>query len=219
MGGYDLVLFDFDGTLHDSFESIALSYQYALFATKSMVIDDLQRFRPCIGPPIADSFAMFGVRPDEVADCFRHYRDFFNRRGYTYCKPYPGVTEMLERLRAAGIKIAIASSKGISVITMLLEKDGLTPLFDYISAQSDEEHAHHESKTSLIERAMRALDAQPERTVMVGDRHFDAEGARGAGVDFIAADYGFAEPDEFDAYPVALHAESVADIAAFVLGD
>lgn len=213
---YDLVVFDLDGTLHDSFRSIARSYQYALREGFGIDQPDLDVFRPCVGPPIKDSFAMFGVGLDDVDRAITLYERYFLDSAQYECNAFAGVEELLADLQAAGVKMAIASSKQAGMLEYLMERDGLRHYFCALSGVGRTEET---PKKALIEQALAACGVSDKsRAVMVGDRHYDAEGAQQAGVDFIAATYGMGEPDEFENYPVVFYARNIEALRRYLLG-
>lgn len=215
---YDLVIFDLDGTLHDSFRSIALSYQYALREGFGNDQPDLDTFRPCVGPPIQDSFALFGVTPSEVGRAIELYEKHFLESAQYECGPFDGVKRMLEDFKAAGIDMAIASSKHTAMLEYLMERDGLRGYFGMISGIQN--RLEETPKKLLIERVLAHYgEPNKSRVVMVGDRHYDAEGAFFAGVDFIAAAYGMGEEKEFDGYPAVFHAQNIEQLRAYILGE
>ena len=75
------------------------------------------------------------------------------------------------------------------------------------------------TKTQVIERVIAHYGADKRDVVMVGDRFYDAAGAQAAGVDFIAALYGFSQPNEFDPYDTVLCAKTPGEIADYILND
>ena len=218
MRKYDYALFDFDGTLFDTFLGIARSYSNALKVCYGREFPDLSEFRKCVGPPLVSSFVDFyGVPPAEVDHVIEVFRARYNTLGVLECEPYPGVREMLRDLRAAGVRVGIASSKPEEMIHKILGNNGLLGAFDCIAGLKGE-HDRDSTKTDAILEAMRCLGAADKsRVAMVGDRYYDAEGAENAGVDFVAALYGFAKDGEFAPYPSVFHAKTAADVAAFLL--
>ncbi len=214
---YQAVLFDFDGTLYDTFLGIARSYQHALRVCHNRDYPDLNVFRKCVGPPLAMSFVeMFGVAEEEVEHTVETFRARYGEKGVFECEPYAGVREMLSRLRAGGLRLAIASSKPEAMIRKILGADRLTGDFEVISGLKSELD-RHSTKTGSILEALDFLRVPPERAAMVGDRFYDAEGAKNAGTDFVAALYGFSQPGEFDGYPCVCRASTTGEVADFIL--
>lgn len=215
---YDLVIFDVDGTLHDSFVSIAMSYQYTMKERFGVEHPDLDHFRPCIGPPIQQCFTMLGVEEENIPEAIEIYQRFFKEHAQDVCKFFPGTEAMLADFEAAGIDMAIASSKHVNMINYLMTRDGVLDYFGVVSGVWDV--LEDAPKKVLIERVLDHFSVTDKsRVVMVGDRHYDAEGAKQAGVDFIAAGYGMGEPGEFDAYPVVFFARDIDEVRRYVLGE
>lgn len=215
MRRYDTLLLDFDGTLFDTFPGIARSCQYAMREEMGRDYPDLEIFRKCIGPPLREIFMSgFGLTGEEARRTVLRFRERYNRLGVLECEPYPGVLELLDRLRAQGAGIAIASSKPETMIRTILANHDLSAQFDFVTGIQSEEDPS--TKTDMIRKALNYF-GPGRRAVMAGDRFYDAEGAQNAGIDFIAALYGFGAASEFDPYPCVLRARSAAEITAFLL--
>lgn len=190
------VLFDLDGTLTDSAPGILGSLKKALaqMGFPEPAPDLLRRF---IGPPMFGSLVSFcGMTPPEAEEAVRIYRGIYNRTGVYENEVYPGVPELLDRLRRSGARLAVATTKPAFATAKVLEHFGLSPRFDFVSAADESER--ESSKKGLILAALRGLDRPPERAVMVGDTKFDAAGARDAGTDFIGVLYGFGTREEME---------------------
>ena len=218
MKKYDAVLFDFDGTLYDTFLGIARSYQHALRVCHNLDFPDLSEFEKCVGPPLASSFVdLYGIAEEDVERSVAAFRERYNDKGVYECEIYDGVPEMLDRLRAGGLPLAISSSKPEVMIKKILGGDGLLGKFEIISgikSESDRES----TKVGAINEALAFLGVTADREVMVGDRFYDAEGAAEAGIDFVAAMYGFAKDGELEGYPCVCRAETTGAVADFILG-
>ncbi len=218
MTRYDAVLFDFDGTVFDTFEGIAVSMRetmHELFGAPRM---ELSEYRKFCGPPLKDCFRMLGCKDEEeLTRACAHYRELYRRDAVAVSRPFEGMPEALGRMKSAGVRLGIASSKADYVIAASLEHSGMTDVFEVISATPPDERVI--SKKDLILNGMKALGiADRGRVAMCGDRFYDAEGARQAGVDFIAAAYGFAPEGELERLPHVLSAQNAREIADFVLG-
>ncbi len=218
MSKYTAILFDFDGTIYNTFRGIALSMQYTLRERYSQ-LHEPEDFIPCIGPPMEWSMKeMFGVPENEIPDALAMYRSHYGEICIEASDLYDGAKDMLERLHAAGIKLAVASSKPTYMIEKIMAKDGIEPLFECICGITGT--GDKTTKTDVILRAVEALGASKDEVLMVGDRKYDAEGAQNAGVDFCAAMYGgFAAQGEFDEYPSVCRAEDTGAVADFALNE
>ena len=91
-----------------------------------------------------------------------------------------GIPELLKKLRDCGVKTATASSKPEQFIISILKKNNLYDYFDYVGGVTFDEI--RSDKTQIIENALKKLGSSKNDAVMVGDRKFDIDGAKGAGI-------------------------------------
>ena len=132
MAKYDYVIFDFDGTVVDTGEGILKSLQYS-FKEMGREVPDLNDLKKFIGPPIYYSYTTFyGVSEEEVGMCIKKYRERYKEKGIYECELYDGMIELLDGLRAKGLKIGIASSKPMHLIYSVADYLKITDKFDAI---------------------------------------------------------------------------------------
>jgi len=213
---YDLIIFDLDGTLYNSYYSITKSFQYVVREMCGIDESDLEVFRPFIGPPLVDSLASYGIEGDELIKAAELYREHY-KTTLDETVLYDGMKELLVELKTSGFKLAIASSKLIHVIRAIVERDDIVGLFDVVEGLGD--YRNKETKAAVIARTLDNFENQRRASaVMVGDRLYDAAGAKEAGVDFIAAGYGPGFREEFEPYPMVHYAESVKDLRDYLVG-
>lgn len=188
---YDAVVFDLDGTLFDAEEGIVSSVVKAM---KEMGLEIPQgaQLRQVVGPPLRYSFHdLLNVpseRLDEAADRYAH---IFRSEGMYRYSVYPGIRTMLRVLKENGIYVALASSKPRDLCEHILRHYGLRHFFDRVIGETDS-HA----KLGKPEMIRRALPERYRRAAMVGDRLYDMEGAKAAGVDGVGAVYGCGSVEE-----------------------
>lgn len=188
---YDAVVFDLDGTLFDAEEGIVSSVVKAM---KEMGLEIPQgaQLRQVVGPPLRYSFHdLLNVpseRLDEAADRYAH---IFRSEGMYRYSVYPGIRTMLRVLKENGIYVALASSKPRDLCECILRHYGLRHFFDRVIGETDS-HA----KLGKPEMIRRALPERYWRAAMVGDRLYDMEGAKAAGVDGVGAVYGCGSVEE-----------------------
>lgn len=195
---YKVVLFDLDGTLTDSREGICKSVQNA-FVKLGRKVPSLKELECFIGPPLKTSFREFyGIVGEEADRAVAYYRERYSVVGKYENMPYDGIADMLKALRDAGYILAVASSKPEVYVEDILKHFDLYEYFHYV-AGSDMEGKRGE-KEDVIEEAFRRMGldekARKEQAVMVGDRHFDINGAKYFGIDSIGVTYGFAKDNE-----------------------
>jgi len=191
-----LVLLDLDGTLTDSAPGIVASVAHA-YRTLGLPVPDAATLRSFVGPPIAVSFAAHGIAPERLAEAIGAYRSAFTAGGMFDNSVFPGVLDALERLRAAGCTLAVATSKPEVFAVPICERFGITERVDGVyGAPLDDVPS---TKATVIAHALAELGARApgtDRTVMVGDREHDVHGAAEHGIDCLGVTWGYAEPGE-----------------------
>lgn len=189
---FDLVVFDWDGTLMDSTAVIVASLQAACADTGLPVPSD-ESAQHIIGLGLYDAMAYVlpgvdtAVYP-QVVDRYGHH--FRAREPQTPL--FDGAEKMLRALNVAGHSLAIATGKSRRGLDRALEKTGLAPLFH--ATRCGEESATKPQPGMLFD-LMQMLGAEPAKTLMVGDTTHDLQMAINAGVKSIAVAYG-AHPRE-----------------------
>lgn len=109
--GYHTVLFDLDGTLTDPAVGICTSVQYAL-EKAGRKPGPLEEYYRWIGPPLAYSFEVYaGATPEEAGQMVAFYRERYSTVGLFENQVYPGIPELLGRLKKAGLRLAVATGK------------------------------------------------------------------------------------------------------------
>ncbi|MGE0558259.1 MAG: HAD family hydrolase [Burkholderiales bacterium] len=186
-GPFELLVFDWDGTLMDSAAAIAESLQAACAELGLPVPGDAQA-RYVIGLGLTD--AMKHILPDlppaeypQVVDRYRIH--FLKRDGGTTL--FRGAAEMIRELHDAGFQLAIATGKSRRGLDRALAATGIGGFFQATRC-ADEGFAkpHPDMLTAVID----TLAGEVETTVMIGDTTHDLEMANAAGVGGVAVTYG-----------------------------
>ena len=212
-----LVLFDFDGTVIDNSEGIFNCIRYSLQKLGLPVPEEaiLRRF---VGPSLFDSFRTYCEDDEAKAEQFvATYRERYAPIGFTECRLYDGMDALLRRLKAEGYHVAVCSGKPHDFVVKISRLLGLYGVFDgyfcpgFAPVDSD--------KAGLILAAVNHFGVTKEETLMVGDRRFDIEAAKKAGVASLGVRYGFAEPNELENAGADAIVATVGDIVKLLTGD
>ena len=209
---YQYILFDLDGTLTDPKIGITSCVQYALHKL-GIEEPDLDELEPFIGPPLTDSFREFyGFDDETVQQAVIYYRERFSTVGLFENDIYPGIAQMLERLKQAGRRLAVASSKPTVFVKQILEHFEILSYFDVVVGS--ELDGTRVKKEEVVEEALRQLlcDGNGHDIVMVGDRKFDVEGAKAYGIDSIDVAYGYAACGELEEAGADVIVETVEEL-------
>lgn len=198
MSKFKYILFDFDGTLVDSSEGIFKSLTYA-FENMGHGTPSEELLKKFVGPPLHYSFTNFcGFSSEHAYEMTDKYRERYKVKGYLENRVYDGIPEMLEKLQNEGYILGTASSKPIKFIDDICTQRDIKKYFAHIGGTQFDNIK--ESKTVVIENAMKALGGNKSNTLMVGDRLFDIQGAHEAGIPCCAVLFGFGDRPEFEEY-------------------
>ena len=193
---YKVILFDLDGTLTESGEGITKSVQYAL-EKLGQPEPDLKKLEVFVGPPLLQQFMKYADLDEETAvKAVEYYRERYTDIGIFENEVYPGVEDMLDKLRGKGYILAVASSKPERFVKKVLDHFDLTKYFHEIVGS--EMNGGRTSKADVIEEALDRLHMADHRdqVVMVGDKEHDVFGARKAGLKCQAVSYGYGSEEE-----------------------
>lgn len=196
---FSCVLWDVDGTLVDASDSILrrLSVTLAHFGRPAPMRSELVHW---IGPPLYQSFQHpGGMSPEEAAEAVSSYRALGRSEGRTAgVRLYPGMSQLVADVAAAGVPQATASSKPENEVAVLMEHFDLARHLTAITGATPDEKTLAE-KADIVAEALRRLEAagaDVSRPVLVGDRHHDVDGGAAHGVPVIFVRWGFSWPHE-----------------------
>ncbi|WP_129586738.1 HAD hydrolase-like protein [Microterricola viridarii] len=208
---WSAILFDLDGTITDSAPGITASLART-FEALGRPVPDAAELLAYVGPPLLDSFrTRAGMSEDEAWEAIRVYRADYNGSALDTAV-FPGVAGLIERIKTAGVPLALATSKPETVATRILEAFGLAENFDVICGATEDES--RSAKADIVAEALRRLREQGHdvsRAVMVGDRSYDTIGAAANGLPTILVEWGYGSPAEAaDAYATVYSADQLA---------
>lgn len=174
---YQTILFDLDGTLTNPDLGITNSLAYALEKFNIEVTDKKELYR-FIGPPLQDSFENFyHFSKEDSLKAVDFYRDYFRHKGLYENEVYQGIPDLLERLKAQGKKLLVATSKPERFARQILKHFELFDYFDLVAGASMD--GSRRLKGDVIAHALTSAQiADPSSAIMIGDRKHDIIGAK-----------------------------------------
>ena len=212
-----LALFDLDGTLIHSEAGIVGAMRYAL-TQMGHEPPPQDVLRTWIGPPLRQTFpTVVGNDPAAIEAAVAHYSDRFDAQGWAEYEIYDGIGDVVETLAARGRTLAIVTTKVLPRARRIVDHLPFGRHFARIYAPTGE--GRHSEKAQMIAQALADFGVAARDAVMIGDRHFDIEGARDNGVRSIGVTWGFGSRDELVAAGADVVATRPADLAALVLGE
>lgn len=186
-----VILFDLDGTVLDSAPGIIAAQQQAI-RDVGLEPPDESVLRSDLGPPPAVLFTRIGVPERLITAAVDAYRVHYLDRGIQNAAIFPGVADLLTRLRPQ-YRLATATMKLISTAIPFLQHHGIADQFEVVGGAADGVH----EKSAIIAATRAALgDPPPEKMIMVGDRHSDISGGRDQGLRTIAVTWGYGTRQE-----------------------
>jgi phosphoglycolate phosphatase len=205
-----LVIFDLDGTLTDSAQGIVSSFRRAL-GTVGAVVPEGDLAGMVVGPPMNHTLRDMGLGEHTDA-AIAAYREDYLTRGWAINRLFDGIPALLADLRAAGVRLAVATSKPEPTAQRILAHFGLDEHFEVIAGAGVD--GSRAAKSDVVARALARLEPLPERVLMVGDRSHDVEGAAEHGIDTVVVGWGYGRGDFEgpDAVVAAVHVSTVDDL-------
>ncbi|GLE54492.1 hypothetical protein ATCCBAA256_40820 [Mycobacterium montefiorense] len=201
-----LVIFDLDGTLTDSAEGIVTSFLHALSHVGAPVPEgDLAAW--IVGPPMDETFQTMGLGEDADA-AFLAFRAEYGARGWAINSLFDGI----ETLRAAGVRLAVATSKLEPTARRILAHFDLDQYFEVIAGACPD--GSRSSKEEVLAHALSQLQPLPERVLMVGDRSHDVDGAAAHGIDTVVVGWGYGKADFAEGFAATgvTHAATISEL-------
>ena len=199
---YKNIFFDLDGTLTDSEEGIINCHKYALSAlgVPEEKFGNLHRY---IGPPLVECYKDYFDKPEDIDRAMKLYRERYNELGWKENRVYPGVPEMLERLKVAGHRLYVATSKPEHFAKRIIEYFGLAKYFDGVFGASPDDKRSKKKDVLLYALSSAGVELSqdekimyPYEALMVGDRFYDVLGASEVGMRTIGVLYGYGHDKE-----------------------
>ncbi len=203
-----LVIFDLDGTLTDSAAGIVSSFRHALRQVGAVVPDGDLAAR-VVGPPMRHTLAGMGLG-EHIEAVMAAYRADYSSRGWAMNGLFDGIGRLLTDLRAAGVRLAVATSKAEPTARRVLAHFGIDEHFEVVAGASVD--ATRSSKIDVLAHALAQLHPLPQRVLMVGDRIHDVEAAAAHGIDAIVVGWGYGRADFAATTTWARHVATVAEL-------
>lgn len=209
MPAYDLIVFDWDGTLMDSTALIASCLQCACRDIElEAPSDEAARF--VIGLGLADTLKHVapGLDAERKARLIDRYRLHFLDRE-AQAPLFDGVPELVRDLAASGRRLAVATGKARRGLERALEKTGLKPYFEATRCGDEGFTKPH---PDMLLKLLEATGVEARHAVMIGDTTHDLELAANAGVDAVAVLYGAHSTELLDTRNAVARCGSVSEL-------
>ena len=216
MKEYDLIAFDLDGTLTDPSRGLIAGFEYA-FRKLGINFGERESLSRFIGPPLFEEWQReFSFTAEEANRAVLLFREYYNVYGWWDNRIYDGIENMLATLKSRGKKIVLATSKPEDTAGKVLKLFSIDKYFDFIGGA-----ATHKSRDKKWEVLQYSLDSvgftDKDRAILVGDRRFDAEGAKTVGIDSMGVLWGHGSENEINSSGFTFVANSVNDLIKILI--
>lgn len=184
-----IIILDFDGTLGDT-ASVIIKTMHETIREMGLPTRTDEQCAAMIGlrlveiPPVL--FPECDIDVDLYADTYRRLFDVHNKDGAV--KLYPHVIETLKALKARGLTLTIASSRGQTSLSQFVKNLGLTEIITYILGAGDVENG--KPHPEAIFKTLDKYGFTPDQAIMVGDTIFDIQMGINAGTRTCGVTYG-----------------------------
>ena len=209
MKEYSVIAFDLDGTLSDPEQGLVDGFIYAFKKMGVTDYGDRDSLRRFIGPSLYEVWQdEFGFNQDTVKDAIEKFREYYNIYGWWDNKVYDGVREMLAELKKQGKTIVLATSKPEDTAIKIIKLFDLEKYFDFLGGAKGDDRDH---KWQVLNYSLNSVGADREHAILVGDRLYDAEGAKICGIDCLGVTWGHGSRVELEEAGCTYIADCPAD--------
>ena len=186
---FELIIFDMDGTICDSWPSMLYCYKETLkrFGNADMPDDEFWSYFVGYLP---ENLKLMLHTNDEstINEAVRYFRQKYEEKGHAMSGPFEPVVKAIKTLHERGYKIGLATMTLEKYAINTMKEIGIDQCFDVMHGSSETESR---TKSDMIEMCMNETGTSRERTLMIGDGFNDLEAAKRSKVRFLAAAYGF----------------------------
>ncbi len=190
---YELIVFDWDGTLMDSESTIVNCLQ---LAAKDLGVTEpeAQRARDVIGLGLHQAVAsLFPEASEALVDALaQQYRKHFLREDREPSPLFPGAPELLQELASRDYFLAVATGKSRRGLDMELEHTGLG---DFFHATRCADEAFSKPHPQILLDVLDRLGVDSQRALVIGDTEYDMQMAANAGSDAVGVSFGVHSPE------------------------
>lgn len=196
-----LVIFDLDGTLLNTIADLANSTNHALNQL-GYPTHEPEEYNFMVGNGINKLFERAlpeGEKTEEnVLRVRREFIPYYDQHNADESRPYPGIPELLERLQAKGIQMAVASNKYQAATEKLIAH--YFPNIKFIAVFGQRDGVNVKPDPAIVEDILRISGTPKQEVLYVGDSGVDMQTARNAGVTACGVTWGFRPLAELESF-------------------
>jgi phosphoglycolate phosphatase len=213
---YRTVIFDLDGTLLDTIADLAAAGNHVC-RERGWAERPTEEFKAMVGHGMLNLVSRFSPpdaqSPEQLAETLRRFNAYYRAHSADLTRPFPGVPEMLSRLKADGVQMAVYSNKADEFTTALMARfyPGI-----FAWAQGKKEGIPVKPDPTGLKGILAGLGADAAKTLYVGDSATDIATGHNAGLTVCAVTWGYRPRQSLEAAAPEIMADSVAELEAAI---
>lgn len=187
---YKAVIFDMDGTILNTLEDLKNATNYSLrqFGMPERSLEEVRMFVGNGIRKLVERAVPSGTSEEKIAQVFDVFLEYYEIHSADNTSPYPGILELVEKLKKSGIKTAVSTNKA-DVPAQELGREYFHGIFDLIVGQQD--GLKVKPAPDSVNKILSILDIQKKDAIYIGDSDVDVQTAKNSGLDFIGVSWGF----------------------------
>ena len=215
MKQYSTYIFDLDGTLLDTLQDLAVSVNYALrqCSMPERTLDEVRQFVGNGVRMLMKRAVPQGEDNPRFQEAFDIFRSHYLEHSLDTTAPYPGIMEMLVRLKASGKRMAVVSNKLQAGVDELAASffNGVIDV-----AIGERSGIPRKPAPDMVLAALKELGVEPAEAIYVGDSDVDLQTAANSGLPCISVLWGFRSRDFLVAHGATMFAQQPQDVLSMV---
>jgi phosphoglycolate phosphatase len=194
-----------DGTIIDSAPSILKGLQKSAQKRKYQLIQPLTT--NLIGPPLKQTFQVLtGENSNDKLDILMaDFKDYYDNQGIESTKAYPGIIELLKKLKADNFELMIATNKRLIPTLKIIKLLKLTSFFSEIYSIDKSPENFFASKFEMLGSLINKSKLIASNSFYIGDRIEDQEASERNGLNSITATWGYGDYRDLSYYSKVVH--------------
>lgn len=208
-----IIIFDLDGTLLDTVADLAVSTNYAL-SQFNFPTHEISAYKLFIGNGINNLFERALPKGEKTAENIweirKHFLEYYGAHSTELTVPFPGISELLQKLQSAGFKLAVASNKYQEGTETLIQR--FFPEIEFTAVFGQREGIPVKPDPTIVHDIIAIAKVSASEVLYVGDSGVDMQTANNSGVDAVGVTWGFRPKAELEAFRPKYMIDKAEDI-------